>query len=176
MTSFAAAFAAPPFSGRRGPFSRFRSVLGTAALLVGAACSDGAGPIGIEEPAGGDAQLHELVALVNQHRQTIGCGPLALHAGTASVSQEHSEDMVTRNFFGHVNPDGESPFDRLREAGISYRMAGENLASGYPTAQAAFDGWLRSSGHRANLENCSYTHQGLGLRENRWTHMFLAPR
>lgn len=160
-------------SGRRHP-RRVAALCATLLLALLGACSD-AGPVAPAQPPAADAQLVELAALVNQHRQSVGCGPLALHRETVVVSQGHSDDMVNRRFFAHVNPDGESPFDRLHGAGIDYRRAGENLAIGYPTAQAVFDGWLNSPGHRANLEKCSYTHHGLGLSENRWTHMFLSP-
>lgn len=163
------------FHARRPAARRLRAVL---ALLVGvygtAACAE-AGPTAPEEPASAEVQAQELAVLVNQHRQEIGCGSLALHAGTTTVSQGHSEDMVARNFFAHVNPDGKTPFDRLREAGISYSRAGENLAVGHPTAQAVFTAWLNSPGHRKNIENCAYTHHGLGWHENRWTHMFVHP-
>jgi uncharacterized protein YkwD len=159
---------------------RFSARLGAAALLVVAfaagACGDGASPLAPEEPASAATMTQELAGLVNQHRQSVGCGPLQLHSGTGSVSQHHSEDMVSRNFFGHTNPDGKTPFDRLRDAGITYRAAGENIAAGHLTAAVVFRAWLNSDGHRANIENCVYTHHGMGLQENRWTHMFLAPR
>jgi uncharacterized protein YkwD len=86
--------------------------------------------------------------------QAAGCGPLLWHDGTAEVARAHSADMVARDFFAHQNPDGESPFDRLREAGIEWSGgAGENIAWGYPTAAAVLAGWLGSPGHRAKLEN-----------------------
>ena len=52
-------------------------------------------------------------------------------------------------------------------------MAGENIAWGTGSGDRAFDMWINSSGHRANIENCSYTHHGVGLADGRWTHLFL---
>ncbi len=83
--------------------------------------------------------------LVNDHRTGTGCGPLTWHAGAAAVALAHSTDMRDRDFFSHTNPDGESPFDM----------------------------WINSPGHRANIENCSYTHHGVGLIDGIWTHLFL---
>jgi len=46
----------------------------------------------------------------------------------AKVARAHSEDMVLNNYFSHTNLQGESPFDRMKKAGISYSSAGENIA------------------------------------------------
>lgn len=89
------------------------------------------------------------------------------------MAQAHSQDMADRGYFSHTNPEGQSPFDRLRAAGIDFSSAGENIASGPTTAQAVFDLWMGSSGHRANIERCAYTHHGVGLSSRLWTHLFL---
>jgi uncharacterized protein YkwD len=141
------------------------------ALALLACDSTGPGP---EAPGSADPAVREFVDLANAHRETAGCNPLLWHEGTAAVAQAHSEDMVERDFFAHQNPDGESPFDRLREAGVEWSGgAGENIAWGYPTAAAVLAGWLGSPGHRANLENCGYTHHGVGLQGTHWTHVFI---
>jgi len=44
------------------------------------------------------------------------------------VARALSEDMIARDFFDHVNPDGEDPFDRMADVGITYQTAGENFA------------------------------------------------
>ena len=124
---------------------------------------------------GADPQVEAFVALVNAHRIDIGCPPLAWSSDVARVAQAHSEDMVDRGFFAHTNPDGKSPFDRLREAGVDYASAAENIAYGYPTAEAVLQGWLGSPGHKANIENCGLTQHGVGLRGTHWTHLFIRP-
>lgn len=78
-------------------------------------------------------------------------------------SRLHSEDMATRNYFDHTNLDGLSPFDRMRNQGISYSTAGENIAAG--TAMYGFSahhGWINSSGHRNNMLNSNYANLGVG--------------
>ncbi len=136
-----------------------------------AACGADDAPLAPEIPA----DVGQFVALVNDHRVSVGCGTLTWSAEVASVAQAHSDDMVERDFFSHTNPDGQSPFDRLSAAGVDYSRAAENIAWGYASAQAVLDGWLQSAGHRANLENCALTHHGLGLTEWRWTHVFTTP-
>jgi uncharacterized protein YkwD len=117
--------------------------------------------------------VSEFVELMNAHRTSMGLAPLAWDAGVAAVAQAHSEDMVARSFFSHTNPDGESPFDRLSAAGITYTAAGENIAYGYPTASSVLTAWLGSDGHRRNIENANYTHHGVGLEGTYWTHVFI---
>lgn len=139
-------------------------------VLLLAACGDALAPGGGPDAP---APVREFVELMNAHRASVGCAPLAWHEGTARVAKQHSEDMVERNFFDHTNPDGETPFDRLRNAGITWSRAGENIAAGYPDAAAVLQGWLASPGHRANIENCAYTHHGVGLDHAHWTHLFV---
>jgi uncharacterized protein YkwD len=115
------------------------------------------------------------VELMNAHRASVGCPELSWNSEVSAVAQAHSEDMIARDFFSHTNPDGDSPFDRLRDAGVSYSAAAENIAYGYPTAEAVLTGWLGSSGHRANIENCSLTEHGVGLEGSHWTHVFIRP-
>ena len=122
------------------------------------------------------ADVQEFVALMNDHRVSIGCPALEWHVVVGEVAQAHSDDMVERSFTAHTNPDGASPFDRLADAGVTYSRAAENIAWGYTTAQSVLDGWLGSSGHRANLENCDLTHHGVGLTDRHWTHVFVTPR
>jgi len=72
----------------------------------------------------------------------------------------HAYDMLERRYFGHVTPEGESPFDRLREAGISYSWAGENLALNRDEPSAALALW-NSPHHRANILETHYRHVGI---------------
>jgi hypothetical protein len=77
------------------------------------------------------------------------------------AAQKHTENMIRYNFFSHTGQDGSSPTDRVKAEGLNVG-AGENIAAGYSTAEAVFDGWWNSSGHRTNMENCNYTHVGIG--------------
>jgi uncharacterized protein YkwD len=149
------------------------------ALLAGLL---GAGGAGVVDPGSGeptaeapapDAAVLEFERLANTHRASVGCRPLRWDAPTARVAQSHASDMARRDFFSHTNPDGQSPFDRLRAAGVTHLSAAENIAFGYPTATAVLQSWLNSDGHRRNLENCRYTHHGVGLRDSRWVHVFI---
>lgn len=155
---------------RNGAPRGLRAGLGLVAVLLvaGSACgrNDLLGPEI-------NADIEEFVALVNAHRASVGCEPLAWRFDVAGVAQHHSDDMVSRAFFAHTNPDGDSPFDRLGEAGVTYSRAAENIAYGYGSAGAVLDGWLGSPGHRRNIENCALREHGIGLTDWHWTHLFV---
>jgi uncharacterized protein YkwD len=151
--------------------SRLGLILALAASIGGAAACGDDSPT---SPAI-SADVEEFVSLLNSYRVSVGCTPLEWDARVAEVAEAHSRDMVARDFFSHTNPDGDSPWDRLGDAGISFSLAAENIAWGYPSGEAVLNGWLGSSGHRANIENCALTHHGVGLADWHWTHVFVTP-
>lgn len=87
-------------------------------------------------------------------------GALSWHCTLADVSESHSRDMATINFFSHTGSDGLSPFDRMTNAGYEYRTAGENIAAGQRDVAQVMDGWLNSPGHCRNIMNGSFTEMG----------------
>lgn len=121
------------------------------------------------------AEIQDLVARINRHRRSLGCGTLRWDERLAGVALRHSRDMIERGYFSHTNPDGRDPFDRMRRAGIRFRAAAENLAAGQRTGAETFRGWMDSPGHRRNLEECVYTRVGIGLHRGRWTCVLSRP-
>lgn len=45
-------------------------------------------------------------ALTNNLRAKYGAGNVVMNSLLTKIAQDHSNDMVTRNFFDHKNPDG----------------------------------------------------------------------
>lgn len=107
----------------------------------------------------------ELFRLVNRERRERGLGELTWSDRLAEVGRAHSHDMWQRQFFAHVNPSGQTPFDRLDAVGIHYRAAGENLALA-PTTPIAHQGLMDSPGHRANILSPDYGQLGIGSVRN----------
>jgi uncharacterized protein YkwD len=126
-----------------------------------------------QPPQASPAEIQKVVDLVNERRKGLGCKPLTWLGPVAQVAQRHSQDMVANKFFSHTNLLGESPFDRLRNAGIKYQRAAENIAFGQRTAQHVMDSWISSPGHRRNIEDCAFQQHGIGLYQNYWTHVFV---
>ena len=122
----------------------------------------------------------EVFDLVNQIREENGLPPFVYNGTLAETARAHSQDMVDRNFFNHNNPDGQSPFDRMKANGIRYSMAAENIAAGYPSPEAVVEGWMNSEGHRANiLGGCKELGVGLALGGSYgyyWTQCFATVR
>jgi len=124
----------------------------------------------------GQAEIRDLVARINRHRRATGRPTVVWDDRLAQVAQRHGEDMARRGYFGHENPDGLDPFDRIEKAGIRFQAAAENLASGQRTGAETFEAWMHSRGHRENLEGRDYTRIGIGLYRGRWTCLLMRPR
>ena len=117
----------------------------------------------------------EVVRLVNEIRVQNGLKELTYDWELSRVARYKSQDMKDNKYFSHTSPVYGSPFTMIRNFGLSYRTAGENIAQGYTTPQSVVNGWMNSSGHRANILNSSYTHIGVGyVASGRyWTQMFI---
>ena len=117
----------------------------------------------------------EVIRLVNNIRKQNGLSPLTANWELSRVARYKSQDMADRNYFSHTSPTYGTPFQMIKAFGLSYRTAGENIAHGYASPQKVVDGWMNSSGHRANILNASYTQIGVGYvaKGNYWTQMFI---
>jgi uncharacterized protein YkwD len=104
----------------------------------------------------------QLIALINAERTRRGLSALQVNSVLMQVAEAHSQDMVNRDFFDHINPDGQDPGGRLDEAGYAWWTWGETIGGGYTTPQAVFDGWMNSASHRDILLSPYYTEIGIG--------------
>lgn len=104
----------------------------------------------------------KMLALVNEERAKEGLHALVADTALTSVARLHSQDMFARGYFAHISPDGITPAERVRAAGIQYLITGENLALG-PTLQICHTGLMNSPGHRANILHKSYGRVGIGI-------------
>jgi len=103
-----------------------------------------------------------MLALVNAERTTAGLRPLAADPALADVARAHSRDMFARGYFSHASPEGAQASDRMRQAGVRFLVAGENLALA-PTLAMAHQGLMNSPGHRANILRPQYGRVGIGV-------------
>lgn len=103
-----------------------------------------------------------VLKLVNVERAKVGCSPVTADASLAKLAQAFSKDMAVRDFFDHTDPDGDTPWDRAKAAGIT-NLGGENIARGQADAAAVMSAWMNSEGHRANILNCDYKTLGIGV-------------
>ncbi|MGP4041239.1 CAP-associated domain-containing protein [Gracilibacillus sp. D59] len=106
---------------------------------------------------------YQLFDLTNAARAKFEEPILEWHEASRVTAQNHSEDMAENNFFGHTNLEEQSPFDRLEEDNITFRMAGENLAAGQPSSIYAHQGLMNSKGHRENILNSDFRLMSVGV-------------
>ena len=104
----------------------------------------------------------KMLELVNEERREQGLAPLRPDPEATRVARAHSEDMFERGYFSHVTPEGETPFERMREGGLRFRAAGENLAFAR-TLPMAHQGLMESPGHRANILRPAFGRVGIGI-------------
>lgn len=102
-----------------------------------------------------------LLSLINQERTKYGVGKVVADTALDDLAQKHSDDMWDRGFFSHTNPDGDSPDDRRKAAGITTEV-GENLARA-PNVLYAHNGLMRSAIHRENILDPDWKRVGIGI-------------
>jgi uncharacterized protein YkwD len=103
---------------------------------------------------------HAMFEALNLDRRLAGLAPLARNSKLDAVARQHARDMIMRQYFGHDTPDGESPFDRLRRAGVTFGYAGENLAMNADPERAE-SAFMHSAPHRANILEPHYRLVGI---------------
>ncbi len=115
-----------------------------------------------------DSAEQELIRLINEFRAANGRQPLKPSPNLSRAAAWMSEDMVANGYFSHTDSLGRSPFQRVRDCGYASSGAGENLAMA-GSASTAFNLWLNSSGHRANMLNSMWVVIGVGRAGPYWT-------
>jgi len=102
---------------------------------------------------------------INQYRKTKGLSQLSSNATITQQARRHSQDMANSRVLSH---DGFNTRVSTIGKSISYSSAAENVAynMGYTTPDMqAVQGWLKSPGHRQNIEG-DYNLTGIGVVKN----------
>ncbi|AJS58120.1 CAP domain-containing protein [Paenibacillus sp. IHBB 10380] len=115
----------------------------------------------------------QVVNLVNEERAKAGLKPLTIHAGLTTVAVDKAKDMSNNNYFDHTSPTYGSPFDMMKQYGVSYSYAGENIAKGQKTPAEVMKAWMNSQGHRENILSKNFTQIGVGYYNGHWVQEFI---
>lgn len=114
------------------------------------------------------AQEFQVLKLVNDERVRAGSPALQFAPRLSIAARVHSADMAVHGYVGHDGPAGDTPADRARRAGISYRELGENVyaddgadVAGLPARTVRV--WLASPAHRANLLSPRFEVSAVGI-------------
>jgi uncharacterized protein YkwD len=111
------------------------------------------------------------LCLINQERARSNELPLRLDAQLERAAEQHSDDMVSEDYFAHIAPNGETPLDRVEATGyipnsqVGYTI-GENIAWGtlyLATPSSIVAAWVASPEHLANILNADYRDTAIGV-------------
>ena len=103
-----------------------------------------------------------LLDLVNKARKEAKVEEVALDKKLLATARQKAKDMADNNYFSHESPTFGSPFDMMRQNGITFKTAGENIA-GNQTVEGAFKAWMKSDGHKKNILNSGFNFVGIGI-------------
>jgi len=106
----------------------------------------------------------EVFDLLNRARVDSGVAPLAWSPALSEVAAGHAREMYLEGYFSHRSAATGSVGDRLEAAGVSYSLAGENLALA-ATATQVHDGLMGSLGHRENILRPEFRRVGVAVVE-----------
>lgn len=117
-----------------------------------------------------DEVREAVLCLHNRDRAAAGLPPLKENAKLRKAAVGHSDDMVSRRYFEHDEPDGDGMVDRIKRAGYvrpgDAWSLGENIAWGtadLATPAEIHKAWMNSAGHRANILRRSFKEIGIGI-------------
>lgn len=107
----------------------------------------------------------EVIRLTNEKRAANGLAPLSHNPTLSSAALAKGADMINKDYWAHVAPDGTQPWKFFTDFGYRYRYAGENLARDFSNAASAVDAWMASPTHKENLLSSKYKEIGIGVIE-----------
>lgn len=116
-------------------------------------------------PAQAAGEELALLILTNQARAAQNLPPLIWNQDLADAALSHSEDLAAHggNCDLHNSCNGEVWWKRVQRFYPGWTALGENVATSVSNPQILHDGWMSSTGHRANILGASFTDFGAGI-------------
>ena len=117
-----------------------------------------------EMPLASDLSQENILNAVNKERLLRNLATLTTNGKLGLAAQSKADDMQSRHYFAHVDPDGHYIWDKIVEAGYTpYLQLGENLAIEFYDTNSLMSAWMNSPTHRANIIQEGFKDQGMGL-------------
>ena len=107
--------------------------------------------------------VSQVVSSTNAVRAGNGLGQLTFNSQLSQAATAKAQNMFSEGYWAHTSPSGKEPWDFIRSAGYSYKIAGENLARDFDSTQPMMDAWMNSPTHRANIMNPRYEEIGVAV-------------
>lgn len=108
-----------------------------------------------------DLDKDKIYSLINAERKKAGLNELTINPLLEQSAKAKAEDMITKNYWAHNGPNGETPWQFFKDAGYVYTYSGENLAMKYITEETVVQGWMNSPTHRANILKPEFKDMGI---------------
>lgn len=116
------------------------------------------------ELSASDLSPENILSGVSREREIRNLAALNSSAKLKLAADGKARDMRDRNYFSHIDPDGNYIWPRVETAGYApYAALGENLAIDFFSTDSLIQAWINSPTHRANLLNEIFQDQGVGL-------------
>jgi uncharacterized protein YkwD len=112
----------------------------------------------------------QMVEAVNTERIAQGLPPYEVDDELTTIAEAYARDMVVRDFFSHVTPEGKTLRDRYVEEGLTDAVrVGENIQRNTQpvskTVQTALQWFMGSRPHRNNILHPHHNRIGIGIVE-----------
>lgn len=111
----------------------------------------------------------EIIRLTNVERTTRGLSPVSEDPLLSRAASKKAADMIARDYWAHVSPNGTQPWFFITESGYQYRFAGENLARDFSDPASIVRAWMNSPTHRDNLLSNRYHDIGIAVVDGQLT-------
>ncbi len=105
----------------------------------------------------------EVIRITNEKRASAGLQPLSLNQTLSNAAYTKGRDMIEKDYWAHVAPDGTQPWKFFKDFNYGYKYAGENLARDFSNANDVVNAWMNSATHKENILNPKYKEIGIGV-------------
>jgi uncharacterized protein YkwD len=109
------------------------------------------GALADRDYSGAQLDVDLALKLINDYRASNGLKALRLDPKLTAAAKVHARDLAKTDRISHYGSDGSSPWDRVKRAGYTAKIAAENVGTGQASLQEVFKGWEQSPGHNRNL-------------------------
>jgi uncharacterized protein YkwD len=123
-------------------------------------------PKTVSSASSSQASMEEsILELINKYRKSKGLGILKMHVAISDESKKHSANMANNKVpFSHEGFNSRAKKLETKIPGM--KSVAENVAYGQRSAKEVVEDWIKSPGHKMNIE-WNYTQTGIGIAANK---------
>lgn len=150
-------------NGYRPHLIRFSGIVAILVAVIGMQLGYNGAKTGNVLGVESNITITSLFNQTNAYRQEIGVGKLKLNDKLDKAAYLKAQDMLAKQYWAHVSPDGTQPWKWVSDAGYNYNEAGENLAKNFTTTNGVMTAWMNSPTHKANIVKSTYQDVGFAV-------------